>query len=85
LIAPNVGVEGDGNEFDFEFEVKEPERRERINSSAFREYDFQQVVTPCPIICQNFTPTFLNTPHAMSYMCSFGKFDKNDNLFLKNS
>ena len=71
-------IEGDHN-LDFEFEIKEQEIFDRINPSNF---DFQQVVTPCPILYQNFTPTFLNTPHAMpSFLCNFGN-NKNDNLFL---
>lgn len=60
---------------------------DRINPSNYKDIDLQQVMTPCPIIYQTFTPTFLNTPHALPYLCSFGKFDndKNDNLFLKNN
>jgi len=71
-------IEGD-HHLDFEFEIKEQEIFDRINPSNF---DFQQVVTPCPILYQSFTPTFLNTPHAMPFLCNFGN-NKNDNLFLK--
>lgn len=78
-------IEEENEHLDFEFDVKEQEIMDRINPTNYKDYDFQQVVTPCPIIYQSFTPTFLNTPHPLPFLCSFGKFDKDDNLFLKNN
>ena len=52
-----------------------------------RDCDMQQVVTPCPIIYQTFTPTFLNTPNSLTFLMnySFDQFEKNQNLFLKGA
>lgn len=57
-----------------------------MNCQVNKEVEIHQVVTPCPIIYQNFTPNFLNTPHAMPFFMnySFGNFEKDENLFLKN-
>lgn len=77
-------IDGD-NLDDLEEDFEGKEGMDRLNSSNYKDFELQQVITPCPIIYQSFTPTFLNTPHPLPFLCSFGKFQKNDSLFLKNN
>ena len=73
-----------------EKEMKGPEAERGTGMAGREEIEMHQVVTPCPVICQTFTPNFLNTPQGMPMFFNNYNFDmfdqreKSNNLFVRN-
>ena len=91
LIKQELNIDGlpvvdeSGEEME-DVRMREDSQSDRISNQG--SVEMHQVVTPCPVICQTFTPNFLNTPHAMPFLVnySFDLFEQRentDNQFLR--